>query len=235
MHALRCLVIGAASGIGQSTAARLLADGLHVVAADLPSATWDTDKDGCLAIDVGDEDSVRVALERAEALTSGIDAVVNCAGLLGPVQPAAEHSVADFERILRVNLTGAFIVSRAALPPMASRGYGRLVHFASTAGKEGVAGMTAYSASKAGVMGLVKALAKEYADSGVTVNAIAPGKIATPLTAGLPPTEEELARIPLRRYGTPQEAAALVRWIISRESSYTTGSVFDLSGGRASY
>lgn len=234
MSPQRCLVVGAASGIGRAAAARLHRQGDAVLGADVPGASW-ADAIDHLPIDVVDEASVAIAVAAAEERLGGLDVVVNTAGILGAVQPSAAESVAEFERIVRINLTGAFLVSRAVLPGMAERGYGRLVHFSSTAGKEGVAGMTAYSASKAGVMGLVKALAKEYADSGITVNAVAPGKVATPLTAGLPPTEAELARIPLQRYGTAEEAAALVGWIVSPDASYTTGAVYDLSGGRASY
>jgi NAD(P)-dependent dehydrogenase (short-subunit alcohol dehydrogenase family) len=167
----------------------------------------------------------------------GLDAVVNCAGILGPVAPAAATSVEDFERIMKINLTGAFIVSQAVLPGMAKAGYGRLLHISSTAGKEGVVNMPAYSASKAGILGLIKSLAKEFALSGVTVNALAPGNVVTPLFAEVPKEQQaaQAAKIPMGRFGTPAEAAALIEFIVSPAASYTTGSVFDLSGGRATY
>lgn len=239
---LRCLVVGAASGIGQATAERLSRNGNRVVSADLPSAHWPSahrpgqdSPNPQLSVDIADPGSVRDTVEQAAALLGGLDVVVNTAGILGKVQPSAEETFEDFDRLVRINLTGAFVLSQAVLPHLAAGGFGRLIHFSSTAGKEGVPSMTGYSASKAGVTGLVKALAKEYATTGVTVNAIAPGKIDTPLISGKPPTAEDLQRIPMRRLGTAEEAAALIEYIASPEASYTTGFVFDLSGGRAVY
>lgn len=234
---LRCLVVGAASGIGQATAARLSMNGHRVVSADLPSPQWPApDARGPqLGIDITDKRSVQDVVAQSVSLLGGLDAVINTAGILGKVQPSSEESVEEFDRLLRVNLTGAFILSTAVLPLLAANGFGRLIHFSSTAGKEGVPWMTGYSASKAGITGLVKSLAKEYATTGVTINAVAPGKIDTPLIGDKPPTAEDLARIPMRRLGTAEEAAALVEFIASRDSSYTTGFVYDLSGGRAVY
>jgi len=234
----RCLVIGAASGIGRAAAERLRASGAAVVGADLPSARWPGGlTDPPVPMDVTDPESVRAAVSSAVRTLGGLDAVVNCAGILGPVAPAGATTVEDFERILRINLTGAFIVSQAVLPAMAAAGYGRLLHISSTAGKEGVVNMPAYSASKAGILGLVKSLAKEFALSGVTVNALAPGNIVTPLFREVPPEQQaaQAARIPMGRFGTPAEAAALIEFIVSPAASYTTGFVFDLSGGRATY
>lgn len=234
----RCLVVGAASGIGLATAARLRASGAAVVGADLPSATWPGEPgSSSLAMDVTDPESVAAAVSAAALEMGGLDAVVNCAGILGPVAPAAATSVEDFERIMKINLTGAFILSQAVLPRMAGAGYGRLLHISSTAGKEGVVNMPAYSASKAGILGLVKSLAKEFALSGVTVNALAPGNVETPLFAEVPAEQQaaQAAKIPMGRFGTPTEAAALIEFIVSPAASYTTGSVFDLSGGRATY
>ncbi|MEW1809664.1 SDR family NAD(P)-dependent oxidoreductase [Pseudarthrobacter phenanthrenivorans] len=234
----RCLVIGAASGIGQATAELLRASGAAVVGADLPSAAWPAESGArSLALDVTDPSSVAAAVLAATEDMGGLDAVVNCAGILGPVASAASTSVEDFERIVRINLTGAFIVSQAVLPGMAKAGYGRLLHISSTAGKEGVVNMPAYSASKAGILGLVKSLAKEFATDGITVNALAPGNVVTPLFAEVPPAQqkEQAAKIPMGRFGMPAEAAALIEFIVSPAASYTTGFVFDLSGGRATY
>ncbi|MCP1412362.1 3-oxoacyl-[acyl-carrier protein] reductase [Paenarthrobacter sp. A20] len=186
-------------------------------------------------MDITDNQSVQAVVAEVVARLGGLDVVVNTAGILGKIQPSSEESVEEFDLLLRVNLTGAFALSKAVLPVMAENGFGRLIHFSSTAGKEGVPGMTGYSASKAGITGLVKALAKEYAAAGITINAIAPGKIDTPLLNGEAPTAEDLQKIPMRRLGTAEEAAALVEFIASREASYTTGFVFDLSGGRAVY
>lgn len=234
----RCLVIGAASGIGRATAARLGASGAVVVGADLPSANWPAEPgNASLAMDVTDPASVAAAVSAAAEEMGGLDAVVNCAGILGPVASALTVSVEDFERIIKINLTGSFIVSQAVLPRMAEAGYGRLLHISSTAGKEGVVNMPAYSASKAGILGLVKSLAKEFALAGVTVNALAPGNVMTPLFAEVPAEQQaaQAAKIPMGRFGTPTEAAALIEFIISPAASYTTGFVFDLSGGRATY
>jgi 2-dehydro-3-deoxy-L-rhamnonate dehydrogenase (NAD+) len=232
---LRCLVIGAASGIGRATVGRLKERVRGLVAADRPDAHWDAADRHRVRIDVTDAGSVASAVDQAVVIMGGLDVVVNTAGILGAVHPLVEESVEEFQRLIAVNLTGAFLVSKTVLPIMADAGFGRLVHFSSTAGKEGVAGMTGYSASKAGVMGLVTALAREYAGRGVTVNAIAPGKIATPLIAGHPASDADLARIPMGRLGTPEEAAALVAYVISPEASYPTGFVYDLSGGRATW
>lgn len=238
----RCLVIGAASGIGLATAERLRSSGATVMGADLPSPTWPAGARtlspvGDVAVDVTDPASVAAAVSAAVLGMGGLDAVVNCAGILGPVAPAAATSVEDFERIMRINLTGAFILSKAVLPGMAQAGYGRLLHISSTAGKEGVVNMPAYSASKAGILGLVKSLSKEFALSGITVNALAPGNVVTPLFAEVPAEQQaaQAAKIPMGRFGTPAEAAALIEFAVSPAASYTTGFVFDLSGGRASY
>ena len=233
----RCLVIGAASGIGLATAERLRASGAVVIGADLPSARWPGEDPESLPMDVTDPESVRAAVASAVQAMGGLDAVVNCAGILGPVASALGTTVEEFERILTVNLTGAFIVSQAVLPAMAAARYGRLLHLSSTAGKEGVINMAAYSASKAGILGLVKSLAKEFALSGVTVNALAPGNVLTPLFQEVPAEQQaaQAAKIPMGRFGTPAEAAALIEFIVSPAASYTTGVVFDLSGGRATY
>jgi NAD(P)-dependent dehydrogenase (short-subunit alcohol dehydrogenase family) len=237
----RVLVVGASSGIGRAVVDLLAESGATVAACDLPGATWPTDEPGesvtRFPIDVTDVESVEAAVRSAVADLGGLDAVVNCAGFLGSVVPAAEEPMEQIERLLRVNLLGAFAVSRAVLPVMAANGFGRLVHVASMAGKDGNPQMTGYSASKAGVIGMVKALGKEYADTGVTVNAIAPASIETPLIAGMTPERQEVQRrlVPMGRFGTPAEAAALIRYVISPEASFTTGFVHDLSGGRATY
>ncbi|WP_159705523.1 SDR family NAD(P)-dependent oxidoreductase [Arthrobacter sp. 18067] len=234
---LRCLIVGAASGIGEATARRLGSNGHRVIGADLPSSRWPVSGStySQLDMDITDNQSVQAVVAEVVARLGGLDVVVNTAGILGKIQPSSEESVEEFDLLLRVNLTGAFALSKAVLPVMAENGFGRLIHFSSTAGKEGVQGMTGYSASKAGIIGLVKALAKEYAAAGITINAIAPGKIDTPLLNGKAPTAEDLQKIPMRRLGTAEEAAALVEFIASPGASYTTGFVFDLSGGRAVY
>jgi len=235
----RAIVIGAASGIGRAVVDLLTDCGAAVAACDLPGASWTGDASdvGRFPIDVTSTLSVEAAVRDAVAHLDGLDAVVNCAGILGSVRPAIEEPYEQFERLLQVNLLGAFAVSRAVLPIMVANGFGRLVHVASMAGKDGNPQMAGYSASKAGVIGMVKALGKEYADSGVTINAIAPAGIDTPMIAALTPERQEVQRqlVPMGRFGTAGEAAALIRYVISPEASFTTGFVYDLSGGRASY
>lgn len=237
----RCLVVGAARGIGRATVDLLAASGATVAACDLPGAVW-TEADPHapvkrFAIDLTDRNSVTGTVREAVAHLGGLDAVVNCAGVLGAVHPAAQEPVEQFETLLKTNLVGAFLLSREVLPVMAGAGFGRMVHIASIAGKDGNPRMTGYSASKAGLIGMVKALGREYAATGVTVNAVAPAAIDTPLIEAMTPRQRETQRdlIPMGRAGTADEAAALVRFILSRENSFTTGFVYDLSGGRATY
>lgn len=230
---LRCLVIGGASGMGQATAERLRLRTKSLIVADITQG--DIASNRYVPIDVTEEQAVNDAFAQANTRLGGIDIVVNTSGILGKIQSIEEETVTEFEQLLSVNLTGAFNVSRAAIPYLLQSKSGRLVHFSSTAGKEGVAKMPGYSASKAGIMGLVKSLAKEYAHTGLTVNAVAPGKVAGPMIAHTPPSPADLDRIPMGRLGQPHEAAALVEYIVSPEATYTTGVVFDLSGGRATY
>lgn len=236
---MKVVVVGASSGMGVGTVKRLVAQGKQVVGLDLESAAWPEGLElaARFPIDVSQESSVDVAIESAAGVLDGIDAVVNCAGILGPVKPLVETASPEFSQLLNVNLIGAFHVTRAALRVMQPKGYGRIVHIASIAGKEGNPGMAGYSASKAGVIGMVKAVAKEVADSGITINAIAPASIETPLIMGMTPERREAQKslIPVGRFGTVEEIAALVEFIISRDASFTTGFTFDMSGGRAVY
>lgn len=235
----RAVVVGASSGMGAAIVARLAEEGHAVAALDLPTASWpegspDVHRGG---VDVTDADSVEQAVGEAARQLGGLEVVVNCAGILGPVEPTVQTAQATFERIVALNLGGAFAVTRAALTRMLPAGYGRIVHVASIAGKEGNPQMAAYSASKAGVIGLVKSVGKEYAASGVTINAVAPASVETPLIAGMTDERQAAQRslIPMGRFGTVGEVAALVSYITSPEASFTTGFVYDLSGGRADY
>ncbi|GAA4288097.1 SDR family NAD(P)-dependent oxidoreductase [Georgenia daeguensis] len=237
--AQRAVVVGASSGMGAAIVARLADAGHAVAGLDLASATWPRDSRAVHrgAVDVTDADSVEEAMAEAARELGGLEIVVNCAGILGPVEPTLETTQATFQRIVGLNLGGAFAVTRAALARLVPAGYGRIVHIASIAGKEGNPQMAAYSASKAGVIGMVKAIGKEYAASGVTVNAIAPASIETPLIAGMTEERQAVQRslIPVGRFGTVAEVAALVAYITSPDASFTTGFVYDLSGGRADY
>lgn len=236
MSRRRAFVVGAASGIGAATADRFEQDGLDVVRADLPRNDW-PEKEDRLRVDVRDEESVQSAVARATELLGGLDVVVNCAGVLGTVESALDMSAEEFDRVVAINLRGAFLLSRATIPALLDSEAGRLVHVASIAGKEGNPQMPAYSASKAGLIGLVKSVAKEFAATRLTVNAIAPATIETPLVNGMSAARREVQRelIPMGRFGLPREAAALIAFIASPEAGFTTGFAYDLSGGRADY
>ncbi|GII22631.1 SDR family NAD(P)-dependent oxidoreductase [Planosporangium mesophilum] len=241
------VVVGAAAGIGKATATLLAHRGARV-------ACLDRDVDGArrLAASLGDQGSKAVAVEMdvtddasvAEALASAerdlgpISVLVNCAGITGATNRLSEDvDVDDFDLVYRVNLRGAFLLSRAVLPRMVAHGYGRVLHVASIAGKEGNAGMVAYSATKAGLIGMVKAQGKEYAGTGVTVNALAPAVIRTAMVDAMPEAQVRYMtdRIPMKRTGTLAEAAELICWVVSPACSFTTGFTFDMSGGRAVY
>lgn len=241
------VVIGAGSGIGRAAAEFLAAQGASVACLDrdLPAAETVAqqirEKDGValgLAADVTADASLDTALDEVEAAFGRIHGLVNCAGITGRTNlKGHEVDLTDFDAVYRVNLRGAMVASKAVLPRMLKHGYGRLLHVASIAGKEGNAGMTAYSATKAGMIGLVKSLGKDYAETGVTINALAPAVIRTPLVDELPEATVTYMtdKIPMKRCGTLEEAAQMIAWIISPACSFTTGFTFDLSGGRATY
>lgn len=241
------VVIGAASGIGRTVAHRLASLGAVVVCMDQDGAGAERttkeivdqgQKARSAMIDVRDEDSVRDAFARAVAELGTLHALVNSAGSTGATGlPTHQVDPFDFDRVYQVNLRGAFLVSRAVLPHMVANGYGRILHIASISGKDGNEGMAAYSASKAGLIGLVKVMGKEYATTGVTVNAMSPAVIRTPMVDALPAEQVQYmtSKIPMRRCGTLTEVADLAAWIVSAACSFTTAFTFDLSGGRAVY
>ena len=222
----RAMVTGGESGLGAACVARLRADGVEVISVDLGGSPD-------YVLDVSDTEAVN----RVVAEAGPIDIVVNSAGIVGPNKPAWEVSDAEFDKTLDVNLGGTFRMCRAVIPGMVERGWGRIVNIASMAGKDGNPNLGAYSASKAAVIGLTKSLGKELATTGVLVNAIAPAVIATPLNDNTAP--EVLAHItsliPMKRVGRAEEVAALVSWLCSDEVSFSTGAVYDISGGRATY
>jgi len=241
------IVVGAGRGIGRAAALELAAQGLSVACFDSDGASAERaaaelkargGKAIAAQLDVTDTGSIRPAIEAAAKSFGRIDALVNCAGITGRTNiPAGEVDIEDFERVYRVNLLGALLLSQAVLPHMLQRRYGRLLHIASIAGKEGNAGMTAYSATKAGLIGMVKSMAKDYVEQGITINALAPAVIRTPMVDALPQATVDYmtAKIPMRRCGELEEAAQMISWIVSPACSFTTGFTFDLSGGRATY
>lgn len=220
------IVTGGMSGIGAAVARRLAGDGLRV-------QTIDVVEGADLVLDVSSETEVAAVADRL----AEVDVLVNSAGITGPNVPAVATDLHEWRRTLEVNLTGPFLMCQAVIPGMAARGWGRIVNVASIAGKEGNPNLAAYSASKAGLIGLTKSLGKELATSGVLVNAVTPAVIATPMNAS---TSEEtlnymVQRIPLGRVGEAHEVAAMIAFLCSDECSFSTGAVFDLSGGRATY
>jgi 3-oxoacyl-[acyl-carrier protein] reductase len=235
------IVTGAARGIGLGIA-RLLQDrGAKVV-------IWDRDVKPLEAaphfkparadvVDVADYRSVEAAFDGVVQAFGQVHILVNNAGINGPILPTWDYPLAEWDRVVAVDMTAVFYACRLAARHMREKGYGRIVTVASIAGKEGVPNIAAYSAAKAGVIGFSKALAKELTDAGVTVNCIAPAMTETELLKGM--TEEHIramkAKIPMGRLVQVDEVAEMAAWIASPACSFTTGFVFDITGGRATY
>jgi len=237
------LVTGAARGIGLAIATRLAADGLRVALLDqdgdgVEAAARSIGR-GALALvgDVTRTKDVDGAVARVESAWGRLDVLVNNAGITGRSFPIWELSDEDWQRVIDVDLTSVFLCSRAAVKVMLRQGSGRIVNIASIAGKEGNPTLVPYSTAKAGVIGLTKALAKEVATRGILVNAVAPAVIGTELLEQMERSTVDLlvSKIPMGRVGKPEEVAALVAWLASDECSFSTGAVYDLSGGRATY
>lgn len=188
-------------------------------------------------VDVSDADDIEAAIAEVAEEHGKIDIVVNNAGITGPNATTWEYAPEDWKRVIDINLTGPFLVARAVVPLMKRQNYGRIINIASVAGKEGNPNAPAYSASKAGLIGLTKSLGKELAGTAVTANCITPAAIKTAIFDQM--TQEHidymLSKIPMGRFGTAKELAHMAAWIASEESSFTTGSVFDFSGGRSTY
>jgi NAD(P)-dependent dehydrogenase (short-subunit alcohol dehydrogenase family) len=234
------VVTGAASGLGRAICIRFVQLGARVNGLDLSeSALLEMQSIlgqnfSPLTCDIADPEHVTAIFERLGT----VDVLVNCAGITGKTNLKSEETdPVDVEQVFRVNFFGSYLTSRAVLPGMISRGYGRVLHIASIAGKEGNAGMLAYSASKAAVIGMTKVQGKEVAGTGVTVNALAPAVIQTPMVEAMPPEQVKYmtVKIPMGRCGSLEELVAMVEFIISPACSFTTGFTFDLTGGRATY
>jgi len=236
------LVTGAASGIGRQIAIDLCSRKARVAACDKNlDALKELAKQypvEVFEVDFTNEKSINSLVGNVEAKLGPLKAVVNCVGILGKNGEKIESlDIDDFDLVYAINLRGAVILTKAVVSGMAQRGYGRILHIASISGKEGNPYLVAYSATKAGLIGMVKSVGKEYATSGVTINAMAPALIESPMSDSF--SEKQLAllksRIPMERLGKSQEVADLAAWIISPACSFTTGFTFDLSGGRATY
>lgn len=238
----RCAIVtGGARGIGLAVAERLAASGARV-------SIWDLDGDEAhkqaarlgqhaSAVDVTSEDSVQAAVASSASAFGQIDILVTSAGITGPNTTIENYPAEDWRCVIEVDLTGPFLCSKAVIPLMKARDYGRIVHIASVAGKEGNPNAGAYSAAKAGVISLTKSLGKELASTGIRANCVTPAAVETGMFAQM--TEAHisymLSKIPLGRFGRAEEIAALIAWLSSEECSFSTGAVFDLSGGRATY
>jgi 3-oxoacyl-[acyl-carrier protein] reductase len=241
------IVTGGARGIGLGIGERIAREGGKVVLFDVLQSELD---EACInltgdglsvsasVVDITDEEQVKKAIAAVVANYGRLDIMVNCAGIAGPnAIKIVDYSYADFQKVVDINLNGSFLMTKYSIPHMLKHDYGRILLIASIGGKEGNPGMAGYAASKSGVMGLVKGIGKEYARTGVTVNGLAPAVIATPMNLDTHPDTMKYMtdKIPMGRLGTIEETAAISCWIVSREASFNTGFVFDLSGGRATF
>jgi 3-oxoacyl-[acyl-carrier protein] reductase len=220
------VITGGGRGLGAATAQRLRRDGVRTVTLDLAG---EVDHH----LDITDE----AALAEVAAQIGTVDVLVNSAGIVGPGDPLVKTRTEDWRRVLDVNVLGTVATMRTFIPGMVERGWGRVVNIASMAGKDGNPNLSIYSASKGAVIALTKSAGKELATTGVLVNAIAPAVIATPMNAETAP--DALAHItsliPMKRVGRPEEVAELIAWLSSEAVSFSTGAVYDISGGRATY
>jgi len=236
-------ITGGAAGIGLAVARRMVASGARV-------ALWDRDPKAladakaqiggetlCVALDVSDGDAVARATEATAAAFGGIDALICSAGITGPNVPLIDYPVDAWKQVFDVNVHGVFLCNRAVVPVMLKKDYGRIVNIASVAGKEGNPNASAYSASKAAVIGLTKSLGKELAKTAIRVNCVTPAAVRTAIFDQMSQQHIDfmLSKIPLGRFGTVDEIAAMVCWLASEDCSFSTSAVFDLSGGRATY
>ena len=238
------VVTGGASGIGLATAHRLAQSGAQVALWDVDGAAATSAAaalgDGGhrgVAVDVTDEAAVAAATDSTATAFGRIDILVCSAGITGPNTTTWEYDPAAWRRVFDVNVHGVFLCNRAVVREMLKHDYGRIVNIASVAGKEGNPNASAYSASKAAVIGLTKSLGKETARTGVRVNCVTPAAVHTPLFDQMTPQHIEfmLSKIPMGRLGLVDEVASMIAWLVSQECSFSTGATFDLSGGRATY
>ena len=236
-------ISGGATGLGYAIAHRLIQSGGSV-------SLWDLDekkaasavetlgpKAHAIAVDVSQQASVAAAIKMTLAQAGRIDALVNSAGITGPNTTVWDYPLNEWHKVIDINLTGLFICCREVVPHMLKANYGRIVNIASVAGKDGNPNASAYSTSKAAVIALTKSLGKELASSGVRVNCVTPAAVKTAIFEQMTPEHVAfmLSKIPMGRFGTPEEVASLVGWLCTEDCSFSTGAVFDLSGGRSTY
>jgi 3-oxoacyl-[acyl-carrier protein] reductase len=239
-HGRRAIVTGGASGIGWAVARRLADEGASVCVwdlSDLPAGKPDGTTISAVRLDLTDPTAVEAATKETVEALGGVDVLVCSAGVAGRNATLWDYPIEHWRDVFNINVHALFYCNRFVVPHMMAQNYGRIVNIASIAGKEGNPNASAYSASKAAVIGLTKSLGKELARTGVTVNAVTPAAVRTPIFDQI--TEEHiqfmLSKIPMGRLGTVEEVAALVCWLASEECSFSTGAVFDVSGGRAVY
>jgi len=234
------VITGGSSGLGLSIVKALLAEGVKVAVLDLKPHP-DTEKDSNVyfqSIDITQEDKVREAINIIGNKFGRIDILVNSAGIADNKNIRSHETITEhIRKVFEVNYMGSYFTSKYVIPFMLKNNYGRILHIASIAGKEGNTGMLAYSSSKAAVIGMTKVQGKEYAETGITVNALAPAVIQTPLVEAMAPEQVKYMtdKIPMKRCGTLQEIANIAMYILSPKNSFTTAFTFDLSGGRATY
>ena len=236
------ILTGGASGLAKASAIRIIAEGGRVSLWDLdPEALGEVAKEigatHVAALDVSDPDAVQAAAAATYGALGKIDILVASAGITGATVPVQEFPIDSWKRVIDINLNGVFYCSRAVVPYMLDNGYGRIVNVASVAGKEGNPNASAYSASKAGVIGFTKSLGKELAGKGVIANALTPAVFESPILAQMPQSQVDFmkSKIPMGRLGVVGESAAIVCFMASEECSFTTASTFDTSGGRTTY
>jgi NAD(P)-dependent dehydrogenase (short-subunit alcohol dehydrogenase family) len=243
LNGRHAVITGGATGLGFAIAQRVLASGGSVT-------LWDRDdkalaracgelgaKASSVQVDVGDHASVVAAVKQTIADNKTIDALVNSAGVAGANAKTWDYDLDEWHKVIQVNLNGLFYCCREIVPHMRASNYGRIVNIASVAGKDGNPNASAYSASKAAVIGLTKSLGKELADTGIRVNCVTPAAVKTAIFDQISAEHIQfmLSKIPMGRFGTPQEIAAMVGWLCTEDCSFSTGAVFDLSGGRSTY
>lgn len=236
------VITGGSGGIGMATARRLSGAGARVV-------LWDIDHDALaaaacelkgattIAVDLLDAQSVASATSRVAETFGRVDILVNSVGVEALRSSVMDYPVEEWRRLVEINLVPTFLACKFVVPEMQKRDYGRVVTISSTAGKDGNAFDSAYSAAKAGVMGFTKSLGKELATTGIRVNCVCPAALDSPLFSRLPPEQQQfsIGKIPMGRLGKTDEVAALILWLCSEDCSFSTGAVFDVSGGRSTY
>jgi len=236
------IITGGASGVGREVAARLTQEGAKVILWDLNAealaeAKVATGAVDAVELDVTDAEAVQAAADAVAARLGRLDVLVASAGITGATVPVQEFPLDSWRRVIDINLNGLFYCCRAVIPHMLKNDYGRIVNVSSVAGKEGNPNASAYSASKAGVIGFTKSLGKELARTGIRVNALTPATFKSPILEQLPQSQVDymLSKIPAGRLGEVHEVAAMIAWMASTECSFTTASTFDISGGRTTY